>query len=56
MRIARSLAQAVDVSLHPAWQEENLSSSIAGWLWYAGIMLVGASAGTLGALMYSLAG
>jgi hypothetical protein len=26
------------------------------WVWYTGVMLVGASAGTLGSLVYSLVG
>ena len=55
MRIARRLTSAFNVTLPPEGLERNLPSHLAGLLWYMEVMLVGASVGTFGALVYSLA-
>ena len=55
MGIAVRLTNDAGDSLHPAWRDENLSSPIAGWLWYAGVIIVGASASTVGALVWVFA-
>ena len=54
MRIARPLTHDLTLFLHPPGSEP-LPSHAAGLLWYTAVMFVGASVGTIGALVYSLA-
>ena len=56
MHATRFQPPAVSVDAHPVWEDENLWGPITGSLWYAGIVLVGASVGTVASLVYSLAG
>ena len=56
MRMAPLLTRAATVSAHPATANQNPTNPIAFWLWYGGIMLLGASAGTMGALVYAIVG
>ena len=51
MRAAQPLTHA----LHPVVPEPDLPSHPVDLLWYTGVMFVGASVGTIGALVYSLA-